>query len=81
MFAVKLEGCKDATKLDMGAMKEILTQFKAQQKVIDAAIQQKKAEVEQDRQLIMPLLLKDEEGGCTEEEEAETDRLQSRIDY
>lgn len=26
-------------------------------------------------------MLKDEEGGCTEEEEEETDRLQWRIDY
>ena len=56
-------------------MTDLLKNFSDQQRTIDTALEDKKKSLDADRALLEPIVVKDETGEMTEEEEKEMLRL------
>ena len=80
-FALKLEDCQDASKLDLKILEDMLKAFGEQQALIDSVIEEKQKGLEDDRNLLMPLMLRDEAGDVTPEETKQIEALMARTEY
>jgi hypothetical protein len=80
-FALKLEPCKEVTQIDLTIIENYLKQFNKDSDLIKRTIEEKTSILAEDREKLMPLLLKEESGETTEEENTQMEKLQARIDY
>lgn len=68
-------------KLDLDVIKNFLNQFNKDLALIKSTIEDKRKTLEEDRAKLMPLLMKEESGETTEEDNTVMEKLQERIDY
>ena len=80
-FAIKLEECKNATKLELDVIETQLKNLTQQQGVVNASLDEKQKSLEEDKNKLMPILQMDLTGEIGEAEEQEIERLNFRIDY
>ena len=61
-FALKLEGCQDAIKMDLTTVGDLIKNFQEQGEKVKDVIGEKKTSLDADRCQLEPLIMQDESG-------------------